>query len=151
LFPSAFIAEKWKPHRPLKVGIHKDLIERGLLLPDECRIVLRRYCSRLMYQRAVAVGGPRFDLDGHAVGEVTPDEVGHAKAAVAIIEAKRARKAKAIADERTAARKATRTPVPPKTPREAQPATAIPSATSAKLGLTELKAAALARREAAHG
>src|SRR5258706_15841291 len=65
LFPELFVADGWKPHRPLKTGIHRDLVDRGVLLPDECRAVFRRYCSRLMYQRAVAAGGPRFDLDGH--------------------------------------------------------------------------------------
>src|SRR6266853_6172954 len=50
LFPAVFVAEQWKPHRPLKRGVHNDLIERGVLLPGECRAVFRRYCSRLMYQ-----------------------------------------------------------------------------------------------------
>ena len=37
LFPAAFVADVWKPHRPLKLGIHRDLIDRGVLLPRECR------------------------------------------------------------------------------------------------------------------
>jgi ProP effector len=142
LFPAAFTAERWQPHRPLKIGIHQDLVDRGVLLPNECR-VLRWYVLRRMYQVALAAGGPRYDLDGTPAGEVTPGEADHAKAAVATIEAKRARKARAMADERMATRKTAKTPVPP--------ATAIPSATSAKLGLAELKTAALARRGVAHG
>jgi ProP effector len=151
LFPSAFIAEKWKPHRPLKVGIHKDLIERGLLLPHECGAVFRRYCSRLMYQHALAAGGLRYGLDGEPAGDVTPDEADHAKAAAAKLEAKRVRQAKAITAERTGSRKATKTaklPAPSKAPGKVQPA---PFVKHGKLGLADEKAAARTRREAAHG
>jgi sRNA-binding protein len=150
LFPAVFVADRWKPHRPLKVGIHQDLIERGLLSPDECRAVFRRYCSRLMYQRALAAGGPRYGLDGEPAGEVTGDQMAGVKAAVTSIEAKGAAKAKAIAAERTAARKVaktTKTPVLTKAPREGQPAASVPSAKPARLGLAELKEAARARRE----
>jgi len=71
LFPSTFVADGWQPHKPLKIGIHQDLIDLGVLLPDECRAVFRRYCSRLMYQRALAAGGPRYGLNGErAVAEV---------------------------------------------------------------------------------
>src|SRR5260370_4760686 len=94
LLPAVFVADRWELYRPLKRGIHRDLIDRGVLLPDECRAVLRRYCSRLMYQRAVAACGPRFDLDRHAAGDVAPDEADHAKAAVAKIEAQQEHKAK---------------------------------------------------------
>jgi sRNA-binding protein len=157
LFPACFVAETWRPHKPLKVGIHKDLVELGLLSPRECSIALRRYASRLMYRRAVARGGPRFDLDGHVAGEVRPDEADHAKAAVAAIEAKRAPKAKAVADEKRAKRANDRhaqRPAdkryheaqpektylrPPEPPREPQPL---------RLGLADLRAAARARREA---
>jgi ProP effector len=147
LFPSTFIADRWRPHRPLKIGIHQDLIERGLLMSEECRAVLRRYCSRLMYRRAVACGGPRFDLDGHAAGEVTSDEADHAKAAVTAIEAKRAHKAKTVGDDNRAALKAAQAPDTPVPPKEMRPGTSVPSAKPARLGLAELKEAARARRE----
>src|SRR5258706_8079668 len=129
LFPAVFVAEQWKPHRPLKRGIHNDLIERGVLLARECR-VLRWYVSRRMYQVALAAGGPRYDLDGHAVGEVTPAEAAGAQAVVAELEAKRAHKAKAIADEKMATRKAAKTPVLTEVPREVQPVTTAPPAKS---------------------
>jgi sRNA-binding protein len=149
LFPAVFVAEQWKPHRPLKRGIHNDLIERGVLLARECR-VLRWYVSRRMYQVALAAGGPRYDLDGHVVGEVTPDEADRAKTDVSVIEAKRAAKAKAVAAERTAARKAAKTAetsVLTKAPREVQPANKTPPA-KPRLSLDGLRAAARARREA---
>jgi hypothetical protein len=43
LFPATFIAERWQRHRPLKAGIHLDLIERGVLLPAECRALEHGY------------------------------------------------------------------------------------------------------------
>jgi ProP effector len=139
LFPALFVADQWKPHRPLKTGIHRDLVDRGLLSPDECRAVLRRYVSRRMYQVALAAGGPRYSLDGEPAGEVTPEQMAGGKSLVATIEAKRARRAKVIAAARKAAKEA---------PREVQSAISVAYAKPARLGLAELKAAARARREA---
>jgi sRNA-binding protein len=131
-----------------------------VLLLRECK-ALRWYVSRRMYQVALAAGGPRFDLDGHVAGEVTPDEAAHAKAAVAGIEAKRARQAKAAAANRTA-QKAARRPkgpapyhhhqaTPQKTaPRRPQEPAPVPR----RLGLADLKAAYAARQRgeaASHG
>jgi ProP effector len=146
LFPAVFVADRWKPHKPLKIGIHQDLIDAGVLSPDECRDVLRLYTWRLQYQKVVAAGGPRFDLDGHADGEVSPDEIAHAKAIVTAIEQKREAKARAIATEKKAARKAAKLPAPTQAPREVLPA---PLVKPRRLGLADLKAAARARREAA--
>ncbi len=83
---------------------------------------------------------PRYGLDGEPAGEVTADQMAAGKSLVATIEAKRARRAKVIAAARKAAKEA---------PREVQPATSVPYAKPARLGLAELKAAARARREAA--
>jgi ProP effector len=145
LFPFAFTAEKWKPHRPLKRGVHNDLIEHGVLLARECR-VLRWYVSRRMYQVALAAGGPRYDLDGQPAGEVTPDEADHAKAAVSAIEAKQNRKATAARAD-VDKRKAIKAPAPAKAPQAARPADKTPPAKSG-LSLDGLRAAARARREA---
>src|SRR5712672_3211197 len=84
LFPQTFIAEKWQQHKPLKIGIDSDLVERGVLTAAECARVLGRYCcGRRAYQVALAGGGPRFDLDGQPSGEVTIAEQEAAKAAIA--------------------------------------------------------------------
>jgi sRNA-binding protein len=107
LYPQCFTAEKWQPHRPLKIGVHLDLIARGVLLPDECHALFLRYCFRLMYQRALAAGGPRFDLGGNVAGEVTQDQIEHALATVAHLEAKAIAKAEALRKQK-AARKAAR-------------------------------------------
>jgi hypothetical protein len=55
LFP-CFTANRWEPHRPLARGTHRELVERGILRPDECRHVLGLYVARPMYQQAL-VGG----------------------------------------------------------------------------------------------
>ena len=145
LFPAVFVAEQWKPHRPLKRGVDNDLIEHGVLLPAECR-VLGWYVSRRTYQVALAAGGPRYDLDGQPAGEVTPDEADHAKAAVSAIEAKQNRKATAARAD-VDKRKAIKAPAPAKAPQAARPADKTPPAKSG-LSLDGLRAAARARREA---
>jgi sRNA-binding protein len=81
LFPQTFVAEAWKPHRPLKIGIHLDLA--GVLTEDELNLALRRYGNRLMYQRALAAGERRVDLEGNPVGAVMPDQVARAARLVA--------------------------------------------------------------------
>jgi hypothetical protein len=80
---------------------------------------------------------------------VTVDQMASGKSVVTAIEAKRARKAKAIAHQKRtpAVRVAARAPVQPKAPREVQPVASVPSPKPGRLGLAELKAAALARRE----
>jgi sRNA-binding protein len=141
LYPQCFTAEKWQPHRPLKIGVHLDLIARGVLLPDECRALFLRYCFRLMYQRALAAGGPRFDLDGNVVGEVAADEIEHARAVVAQMEAKVLAQAEAARIEKAERKRVAKQAMPakPKAP---------PSDSGAprRFGLADLKAAAAARR-----
>src|SRR6266446_6578335 len=48
LFP-AFINNRWEPHRPLGRGIHRELVERGILQPEECGLVIGLYVARPMY------------------------------------------------------------------------------------------------------
>jgi sRNA-binding protein len=141
LFPACFVADKWEPHRPLKVGIKADLIATGLLTPNECRRVLGLYVGRLGYQKAVAAGGMRVDLDGWPAGEVQPDQAEHAAAAVAQMEAKVLAQAEAAriekAERRRVARQAKQ--AMPKAPPPDSPA-------PRRFSLADLKAAAAARR-----
>jgi sRNA-binding protein len=65
LFPNAFSAEPWRVHRPLKVGIGNDLVARGVLGAREVNAALSRYVDRLIYQKCLAAGGARVDLDGN--------------------------------------------------------------------------------------
>jgi sRNA-binding protein len=38
LFPATFVADSWQRHKPLKLGIHLDLIARGVLVRRECHL-----------------------------------------------------------------------------------------------------------------
>jgi sRNA-binding protein len=151
LYPQCFTAERWQPHRPLKIGVHLDLIARGVLLPDECRALFLRYCFRLMYQRALAAGGPRFDLDGNIAGEVTPDQIEHALAAVASVEAKILAKTEAARKQKAARRQKAARKAAKEMAGEHQPASRTPpplpsDSAPRRFSLADLKAAAAARR-----
>ncbi len=122
---TVFVADWRQPHRPLKVGIDQDLVDRGVLQPHECRAVFRVYVGRRQYQKALAAGGPRYDLDGNVAGEVTAEHVDVAKARLALIKAKMKR------------REQSRPKAPP--PKQE------PSAPR-RLTLAAIKAAAVARR-----
>jgi ProP effector len=73
LYPACFAADAVEPHRPLKVGIHRDLIERGMQ-PSEVP-ALRFYVARPAYKAALIPGSPRYDLDGNPHGEVTAEQI----------------------------------------------------------------------------
>ena len=150
-FSAAFVADKSATHRPLKVGIHADLVATGLVTPREVRNALVVYTGRRMYQAALAAG-PRFDLDGNAAGEVTADQVEHAAAVVASIEAKVVAKAKAVRKQKGARKAAkemaaeqqpaSRTPPPPPPP----PRSPSHSTAPGRDGIAALRRAAAARK-----
>jgi ProP effector len=111
-FPQTFVLEKYRPHRPLKIGIAVDLLT---CCPEFSRYTLGRalgvYTARLMYLEAMVAGATRVDLDSNPAGEVTADEAEHAVVKLAgIMAARRARRAAAVA-AKVAERKTT--PVPP--------------------------------------
>jgi ProP effector len=89
-FPQTFMLEKYRPHRPLKVGIAADI-------PARCPAVERRvlsaalsaYARRVMYLRALVAGAARVDLDGNPAGEVTAGDAEYAAAKLAEILASR--------------------------------------------------------------
>ena len=85
-FPKTFMA-KDVDKLPLKIGIRHDL--RKAVVLDEsgkripyCRLchALNDYCWGPKYQRALAAGGQRVDLEGNAVGAVTEEHRMIAKA-----------------------------------------------------------------------
>jgi sRNA-binding protein len=137
LCPACFVADKWETHRPLKVGIKADIIATGLLTSSECRRALGLYVGRLQYQKAVAAGGMRVDLDGNPAGKVDPDQVEHAAAAVAQIEALSAARADAVPADKAERKRAAREQGAPKAP---------PSEAPRRLGLSDLKRAAVERQ-----
>lgn len=77
-FPKAFSPENPKP---LKIGIHKDILEHnltmdGTLLSSEAiREALGWYCRRYPYLKATSRdNAQRIDLNGQAVGAVAENE-----------------------------------------------------------------------------
>ncbi|EIM2850524.1 ProQ/FinO family protein [Salmonella enterica] len=65
--------------KPLKVGVLDDLMQdisaRNLAIgAGVLRGVLASYTRRIRYQKALAAGGARYDLNGQPCGEVTPEQ-----------------------------------------------------------------------------
>jgi sRNA-binding protein len=96
LFPEVFVAEPWREHRPLKIGIDRDLIATGIMKGWEVARALHRYCSRRMYLRAVAAGGSRYDLNGMPAGEISSEDREWSRTRLAEIDDRQARKAAPI-------------------------------------------------------
>lgn len=116
--------------RPLKVGIHADLLQGldGAVTENEIKRFLRSYTNGIGYLRNSLRGAWRYDLEGAHVGEVTANEAEGAKLRLAWIEKKIAARAEAKKKAAEAAEIARRGP---------------------RLSLADLKAAALARTAAA--
>jgi sRNA-binding protein len=74
-YPNTFHGTKRKP---LKIGIHKDILEA--LKDDEkvtataLRKALFWYIRGYAYQRGIVMHDHRFDLDGNPAGEITPEQ-----------------------------------------------------------------------------
>jgi ProP effector len=137
-FPNAFVAEDFQPHSPLAIGIREALIAACPDLSGAIPAALQRYTHRLMYQQSLVEGAARVDLMGAAAGTVSAQAAAYAAGRVAGILARRSAQA-------TQAHKEPRTQA---VPREAKPAAPIPTAKPKRPGLADLKAAALARRNA---
>jgi sRNA-binding protein len=98
-FPALFaIEEEWQAHKPLKIGVKENIAAAVIMPLDDIGPALRLYTRRLMYQRALAAGGSRYDLNGEPCGEVTAEQAAGGAASAAKIEAEaQARGAAAIA------------------------------------------------------
>jgi sRNA-binding protein len=81
LYPACFVADASGQHRPLKIGIHRDLIEHGVQ-PAEALAALQFYTRRPAYRAALIAGGPRYDLSGNRCGNVSDEEIAAAKIAL---------------------------------------------------------------------
>ena len=68
-FPAAFTRTGRKP---LKLGVHDDLLARGID-PDVIQRGLSSYCQSTGYLNATKAGATRIDLDGNEVGAVTAE------------------------------------------------------------------------------
>lgn len=56
--------------RPLKIGIHQDLLQAGLA-PQDFKRALAHYCHTRRYRQTLVEGATRIDLDGRPAGMVT--------------------------------------------------------------------------------
>ena len=101
-FPIVFSVEGWQPHKPLKIGIREDIAAAGIMPAEDIGPALRLYVRRLMYQRALAAGGSRYDLDGGPCGEITAEQAADAAIAATHIETKAQAKGTAAAVARKA-------------------------------------------------
>jgi ProP effector len=83
-FPTAFAIYEVK-RRPLKVGIHADVLAalNGAMTPAELGLALRRYCGNSVYLSRLLRGAWRYDVDGQRAGDVTAEEEERAKARLA--------------------------------------------------------------------
>ncbi|MEZ5575801.1 MAG: ProQ/FinO family protein [Candidatus Competibacteraceae bacterium] len=69
-YPACFDGEN---PRPLKLGIHHDLMAAGFEKAAVKR-TLARYCNRPRYRKALRAGAIRIDLQGQPAGVVTAAE-----------------------------------------------------------------------------
>jgi sRNA-binding protein len=146
LFPAAFAAEPWQVHHPLKVGIGDELVARGVLDARKVKAALKRYVDRLMYQKCLAAGGARVDLEGNVAGEVSNEHRSRAERLVARIEARELAEAKTEAESERAVRQAAVPPPVLNANAAVQPAQTTPPSSGGRLGLADLKRAAQERR-----
>jgi sRNA-binding protein len=98
LFPATFTEAIFEGHKPLKLGIDRDLVELGVLTLPEVKAAMRHYVNRVMYNRACVVGAPRYDLAGNAVGVVSESEAECALARLREIRRRRDRQAEELRD-----------------------------------------------------
>jgi sRNA-binding protein len=170
-FPSTFVADPVQSHRPLKIGIGNDLVAAGFPA-REANAALNAYTGGPAYQRVVATGGYRVDLDGNVAGEVTDGQRRYAEARARRLEARHSDEAVAKANREgpkatgepaaqtaTPSARAARVPTVkdkpatvPQTPTKLQaPATppAPPRSSDGRLGLADLKRLAQERKQRA--
>ena len=118
-YPALFAAADPKP---LKIGIHKDLLERHPELDlSGLKRALTLHTGRFGYQKLLKAGAVRFDLDGQPADEVTEEQAEIARQRLA--ELKAALKAKESAKAAKSPAPATPVPTPAPTP---PPAPAMP-------------------------
>jgi sRNA-binding protein len=88
-YPAVFVADQWRPHRPLMLGTHQALLEACPDLAGAIWLALNRYTSRLLYQQALVESAWRVDLAGKPVGTVSAAHAAKAAAKVARVLAAR--------------------------------------------------------------
>lgn len=65
----------FKEARPLAIGVHRVIQERQPeLTKEKLGKAMKIHTSTTRYLKAVAKGGARYDLDGQAQGDITPEQ-----------------------------------------------------------------------------
>lgn len=80
-FPLAF-PKKPLPKVPLKIGIHKDLLEQAETLgvsKNDLRAAVKKWCRGKRYSECLIAGAARIDLNGNEVGQVSKEEAAQAE------------------------------------------------------------------------
>jgi len=80
-FPSAF-PKKPAPKLPLKIGIHKDLLQHAEKLglsEADIRTALKKWCKGKRYVECMVAGAKRVDLQGNEAGFVSKEEASYAE------------------------------------------------------------------------
>ena len=121
--------------KPLKIGIHKDLLERHPELDlSGLKRALTLHAGRFSYQKLLKAGAVRFDLDGQPADEVTEEQAEIARQRLA--ELKAALKAKDRTKPAKSPAPATPAPTPAPTP---PPAPAMPPKANLERPVLRLK------------
>jgi ProP effector len=163
-FPAAFFVFEQR-RRPLKLGIYDDLIERlgGELSDLDLSAALRCYCGNSTYLNHCREGVGRLDLDGNVCGTVSAEHAENARKRLEGRRAKRAAKTDHLGHMAKTPPAPIAAPIPPAieaTDQEIQ----VPEGSDStpiglvsveeskpkppkRLGLADLRAAALARKE----
>lgn len=89
IFPNLLSEEDPKP---FKIGILEDMAKyiadnEQTFGIGQVKSALSRYTTNYRYQKALAAGGNRYDLDGNPCGEVTPEQQAAAQEKVKEIKA----------------------------------------------------------------
>src|SRR4051794_35848222 len=103
-FPAAFVSDQER-RRPLKIGIHADVVQHfgSTIDPKLVRLALRTYVGDAGYLRALQSGAKRVNLVGEPSGTVTAKQA--ASAVVALSRSNAARMRDGLSSLREAARR----------------------------------------------
>jgi sRNA-binding protein len=132
----ALLAERWplcfhihpRDRKPLKLGIHTDILAAGVLSEKDLAAAMRWYVGALPYRRKCVEGAARIGLDGEPTGTVSAEHAAEQKRTVKTIVAALAAKPKAKRDTEKAAQPAAKAiPQVAKTPPVAAPVPAPPA------------------------
>jgi len=147
-FPEVF-AMRSKDRRPLAIGIHDELlkIETGLSA-NQLRHAMASYCTSIGYLHQVREGAARIGLDGHPVGVVTAAEAEDAPKRLAECMTGTAKQpVEALPRKPVEASKPVKASIVPAPAKNAPAAAAAPQIAKSRLGLADLRAAAVRRRQ----